>query len=130
METLTYLSFIQNVIGRLSILGVITKLGAITAAAVCLTGSTGSCFLGIFLVLAAWYLDAFFLKLEQAYRNLYNDARKNIEEYTDPGLLSGPYSVSPKKEHFGSIIKTFLSKTFIPYYGTLSVVLLVGMILI
>ena len=64
MEHLTYLSFIQNIIGRLSILGVITKLGAIVAAAICLTGSTGSCFLGCFLVLAAWYLDAFFLKFQ------------------------------------------------------------------
>lgn len=122
MENLTYLSFIQNVIGRLSILGVITKLGAITAAAICLTGSTGSCFLGIFLVLAAWYLDAFFLKLEQAYRNLYNEARKDAQ-YGE----AHEWTVSPASHHFGSIIKTFLSKTFIPYYGMLSVVLLVGM---
>ena len=125
MEHLTYLSFIQNIIGRLSILGVITKLGAIVAAAICLTGSTGSCFLGIFLVLAAWYLDAFFLKLEQAYRNLYNEARKDAQ-YGE----SYEWTVSPASHHFGSMIKTFLSKTFIPYYGMLSAVLLVGMVLV
>lgn len=122
MENSTYLTFIQNVIGRLSILGVITKLGAITAAAICLTGSTSSCFLGIFLVLAAWYLDAFFLKLEQAYRNLYNEARKDAQ-YGE----AHEWTVSPASHHFGSMIKTFLSKTFIPYYGMLSAVLLVGM---
>lgn len=125
MEISTYLLFIQNVIGRLFILGVITKLGAIVAAAICLTGSTGSCFLGCFLVLAAWYLDAFFLKLEQAYRNLYNEARKEAQY----GELHD-WTVSPASHHFGSIIKTFLSKTFIPYYGTLVVVLFVGMILV
>lgn len=125
MENSTYLTFIQNVIGRLSILGVITKLGAIIAAAICLTGSTGSSFLGIFLVLAAWYLDAFFLKLEQAYRNLYNEARKDVQ-YGE----AYDWTVSPAPKHFGSIIKTFLSKTFIPYYGTLCVVLLVGMVLV
>lgn len=125
MGIATYLTFIQNVIGRLSILGVITKLGAITAAAICLTGSAGSCFLGIFLVLAAWYLDAFFLKLEQAYRNLYNEARKD-DQYGE----SHDWTVSPAPNHFGSIIKTFLSKTFIPYYGTLVVVLFVGMVLV
>lgn len=125
MEISTYLLFIQNVIGRLSILGVITKLGAIIAAAICLTGSTGSCFLGCFLVLAAWYLDAFFLKLEQAYRNLYNEARKDAQY----GELHD-WTVSPASHHFGSIIKTFLSKTFIPYYGTLVVVLFVGMVLV
>lgn len=125
MEHLTYLSFIQNVIGRLSILGVITKLGAIVAAAICLTGSTSTCFLGIFLILAAWYLDAFFLKLEQAYRNFYNDARKD-SKYGE----AYDWIVSPAPRHFGSIIKTFLSKTFIPYYGTLCVVLFVGMILV
>lgn len=125
MEISTYLLFIQNVIGRLSILGVITKLGAIVAAAVCLTGSTGSCFLGCFIVLAAWYLDAFFLKLEQAYRNLYNEAGKNAQY----GELHD-WTVSPASHHFGSIIKIFLSKTFIPYYGTLVVVLFVGMILV
>lgn len=125
MEISTYLLFIQNVIGRLSILGVITKLGAIVAAAICLTGSTGSCFLGCFLVLAAWYLDAFFLKLEQAYRNLYNEARKD-DQYGE----SHDWTVSPAPNHFGSIIKTFLSKTFIPYYGTLVVVLFVGMVLV
>lgn len=125
MEISTYLLFIQNVIGRLSILGVITKLGAIVAAATCLTGSTGSCFLGCFLVLAAWYLDAFFLKLEQAYRNLYNEARKDAQY----GELHD-WTVSPTSHHFGSIIKTFLSKTFIPYYGTLVVVLFVGMLLV
>lgn len=125
MENSTYLTFIQNVIGRLSILGVITKLGAIVAAAICLTGSTSTCFLGIFLVLAAWYLDAFFLKLEQAYRNLYNETRKD-NSYGE----THQWTVSPAPKHFGSIIKTFLSKTFIPYYGTLCVVLFVGMILV
>ena len=125
MGIATYLTFIQNVIGRLSILGVITKLGAIVAAAICLTGSAGSCFLGIFLVLAAWYLDAFFLKLEQAYRSLYNEARKD-DQYGE----SHDWTVSPAPNHFGSIIKTFLSKTFIPYYGTLVVVLFVGMVLV
>lgn len=139
MEHLTYLSFIQNVIGRLSILGVITKLGAITSTAICLIGSPMTCLLGCFLVLATWFLDGFFLKLEKAYRRLYDVARLNPSEFLTPALPSGKaddayLTLNPFIQRgFAirlSVLECMLSKTFVPYYGTLVVVLLVGMVLV
>lgn len=139
MEHLTYLSFIQNVIGRLSILGVITKLGAIVAVAICLIGSPITCLLGCLLVLAAWFLDGFFLKLEKAYRRLYDVARLNPSDFLTTTLPSGKaddayLTLNPFIQRgFAirlSVLECMLSKTFIPYYGTLVVVLFVGMILV
>lgn len=68
-----------------------------------------------------WYLDAFFLRTERAYRKLYDWVIKNrleSDEYT--------YSLNYKRfdKEVDSVFKIMFSKTLFPFYGITSLILI------
>ena len=72
--------------------------------------------MGIFLIVNIWWIDSFFLMQERSYRNLYDAARKDLES---------DYNLTIEAKYKASRLQAFLSKTFIPYYGLLVIILLV-----
>lgn len=68
-----------------------------------------------------WYLDAFFLHTERAYRKLYDWVIKNrlqTDEYS--------YSLNYKrfKDDVDGILRTMFSKTLFPFYGITAIILI------
>lgn len=66
-------------------------------------------------VTAFWYLDAFFLQTERAYREMY----KEVVLLRSKGNFDNQYNLDPNpyKKRVGSRIDTALAKTLWPLYG-------------
>lgn len=117
MDKVKYLEFIQGIISRLAIYGVLFRVIASICTAICLLGAP---FIGIFLIVNIWWIDSFFLMQERSYRNLYDAATKDLES---------DYNLTIEAKYKASRRQAFLSKTFIPYYGSLVIILLVSSLL-
>jgi len=84
-SNIKHLEFIQGVINRLSQKSFIIKSWSITTIAALIVYGIDNCNSQIFLIgipisLLFWYLDAHYLWLEQIFRKLYNQVRKEKVE--------------------------------------------------
>lgn len=68
-----------------------------------------------------WYLDAFFLQKERAYRKLYKWVIENREK-TNDFMYSLDYSRF--KNEVNSIFSIMFSKTLFPFYGITALILI------
>lgn len=69
-------------------------------------------------LLGFWYLDAFFLKTERAYRSLYN--KVILKDGQVPLFSLNP--MQGAEQH--TIWQSFFSRTLLVFYGTLAVVII------
>ncbi len=73
-----------------------------------------------FLVLMFWFLDAYYLKIEKNYRELYKAVCKTEEKAIDFNLASNGYS--KKAGSYGAVL---FSTTLLLFYGALIVFVVV-----
>ena len=97
-----HLTFIQGIITRMNsnsfsmkswMVAIVSALGAIYASNTCNPHSYVYFFIAVAAVLIFWCLDAYYLKMERQYRDLYNDVLKRTEE-TDFNLEADDYKQS------------------------------------
>jgi hypothetical protein len=72
-----------------------------------------------FLIAVFWLLDGFFLSIERCYRDLYNYVRNKKEKDIDFSMDYRKY-----KKDKNTWVCSILSKTLIPFYGSLLVIML------
>lgn len=81
------------------------------------------CFVfAFFVILIFWALDGYFLSMERAYRDLYDEVRKSKKE-TDYNLNAEAYRTGNN-----SWINSMFSRTLRIFYGTLLTLILFGAI--
>lgn len=114
-----HLEFIQAVIGRLATDSFLMKGWSLTVAAAFYGYAAAHAnwrvaIPGLLPGLAFWYLDAYFLRQERAYRHLYDDAR--VRAVTNFSMNAKGYLPCE------SWRKTFFSLTLSVFYGSICVV--------
>ncbi|MEV4222381.1 hypothetical protein [Nonomuraea sp. NPDC049725] len=117
-ERIKHLEFIQNIVTRFSANSFVIKGWTITAAAAFYTYTANNlnwrvAATSLIPAIAFWYLDSFFLRQERLFRCLYDDVRKADIETEPFSMNIQPYA----KKH--STRKVLLSKTILPFYGTI-----------
>ena len=128
------LSFLQNIIHRFSLFTILMKILAapffVLSISLFATSFLHEMPLPLMLltalpILACWYLDGFFLKMETIYRNFYN-VRQPQERHTVGFFSSQPrghlYDLNPYSQmnlQENHIAKFIFSKTLLIYYLTL-----------
>jgi hypothetical protein len=124
------IDLIQGIISRMAnntfllkgwLVSLIAIIIALTKDSIIVTGSIYFCILLLLLVIAFWYLDAFFLHKEQCFRKLYDwviENRKNTDDY----LFNLDYTRFEKQVY--GILRIMFSKTLIVFYGMIFTILL------
>ena len=124
-----HLAFIQDVITRMNSNSFSLKGLMITVIAALLAFSvnddnrgTAVVYLTIALLLVVifWFLDAYYLKMEKQYRKLYEEAVKEKAEL---------YKMTAD-DYYVCYFEVLLSKTMLPLYLPIAVVLIVAIIII
>ncbi len=122
-----HLEFIQNVITRMASNSFMCKGWSITLfAALMVIDNTISekiiqtlPITAVFVLLAFWFVDSYYLHLEKLFRDLYNEVRK--EDYSNE-----PYSMKIATPSFWSAVRIMFSISECPIYMPLiAVVILV-----
>jgi len=129
---LKHLEFIQNIVTRMANNSFLLKGWSVTlvAAIFVLTVNNPSAyliFIAIFPALAFWGLDAYYLRQERLFRQLY---RKLIEEPDNVSAFS--MDTSDYERNVQSWFDTALSKSVLPFHGAIvsTVVLAIVVLLI
>lgn len=114
-----HLEFIQNVIARLANNSFLMKGWALTVSGAffgfSVQQNTGSLALvGLLPAVAFWALDAYFVKKERQFRNLFDSVRLHPENHE-------PFDMNPEPFHckVKSWSRTVLSLTLFPFYGSI-----------
>lgn len=126
-ERIAHLGFIQGVINRMGGNSFVIKgwCIALVAAIFALSANetkTIFAYLALFPLFIFWGLDAFFLRQERMYRKLYEKvAEGNV------GSSQFTMNASVYKKDTGSYLGVAFSKTLLPFYGAMIVMILVFM---
>ena len=119
---LKHLEFLQNIITRMANNSFLLKGWAVTLIAAMLSLSKDNIsikivFIGFFIIVAFWILDAYFLAQERYFRARYDEVRKKKSEEIDfsMGLEAKPTSST-------HVIPVMFSFTLALYYIALLVV--------
>jgi len=121
----------QDIIGRMGNNSFLIKGAAITliAAALLVQGTLYDNFIALLPLVAFWYLDAYFLRIENLYRKLYGWLtvnRLNSEAF----LLD--LDVKSLEKRFGKEVnglqRLMLSKTLLIFYGLLLLVIVLSIL--
>lgn len=124
---IAHLGFIQGVITRMGSNSFMIKgwCVALVAAIFALSAdkvNSSFAYLALFPLVIFWGLDTFFLRQEKMYRKLYKevaDGNVNSDNFT---MNASIYS-----KDIGCYIKVAFSKTLLPFYGTMIVMILIFM---
>lgn len=127
---LKHLEFIQGVINRLSTNSFLLKGWSVVlvSALLALSGNYSNIvftILAYFPTIIFWGLDGYFLALEREYRNYYELVSKKDVKCID-------FSMSLKNSNisYKSWCKAVLSKTLIPFHGSLIASIIIFMLVI
>ena len=126
---LKHLEFIQGVINRLSTNSFLLKGWSVVlvSALFALSASDANVmfvYLAYVPACVFWGLDGYFLAMERAYRNLYDEVRR-LEE----GDVDFSMKTRPEDAGFARWVDATLSKTLIPFHGALIGAIVVVMLL-
>lgn len=120
-----YLEMIQNIINRMANNSFLLKEWTVILVSALFVLSTKDSkieFVNVafFPIIVFWILDGYFLKIEREYRKIYDKVRKSdsIDFCLDRKLML-------KKEETESLTKVVGSKTLLPFYGIMLVVVIV-----
>lgn len=124
-KKLKHLEFIQAVINRMAgnsfmIKGWSVTVLSLVSAFVLKDGDPRLVPVGYFLVLMFWFLDAYYLKIEKNYRELYKAVSKKTENAIDFNLSADAYT--KKAGTYGGVL---FSTTLLLFYGALLVFVIV-----
>lgn len=128
-QKLKHLEFIQGVINRLSTNSFLLKgwsvvlLSALIALAAH-TSNVAFVFIACIPVLVFWGLDGYFLAVEREYRRHYERVRER-----DPDKVDLSMNISDLSGGVISWMRATLSKTLIPFHGSLGLAILIVMYL-
>lgn len=118
-----HLQLIQSIINRMASNGFLLKGWCITLLTALIALGIDKhpkiLVVSILPILGFWYLDAFFLKTERAYRSLYN--KVILKDETVP--LFGLNPIYSGEQH--TIWQSFLSQTLSVFYGGLVILIIV-----
>lgn len=125
---LKHLEFIQSVINRMATNSFLFKGWAITVAAILSTyASTQSkdriVILSVFVTVAFWLIDSFYLSLERCYRDYYEEVAAAKPNNTNLSMKLSAGS-NPSKW-----VNAALSRTLIIFYGVVAVIDLAALLL-
>ncbi len=130
----THLQFIQNVINRLSHNSFLLKgWTVVLVSALFALSSQGAAqsfiYIALLPALVFWGLDGFFLGTEWKYRKLYDYVRQLSEEEIDYSMdpSIAETDLNSKGISFALLCRAVLSKTLIPFYGTILLAILIVM---
>lgn len=128
---LKHLEFIQDVITRMGRNSFALKGWAVTIIAALFALSFKDpnsliIWIGIIPIVSFWYLDAFYLQQERLYRSLYDKVRQLKEDEIDFSMKASFEEFDRKENSFFSCVR---SKTELSFYGILSLILIVTIIL-
>lgn len=112
-----HLDLIQGVINRMASNSFVIKGWTVTlVSAIIFLADKNKNILAILVslipIIMFWILDTFFLRFEQAYRNLYSQIAKDTS-IKNPNEYEFNLKVNDKNIPFGGV---FFSKTFLPFY--------------
>jgi hypothetical protein len=124
------IDLVQQVINRMANNSFLIKGWAITliVASLLLSGTSYYHFAAFLPWLAFWYLDAFFLHIEQLYRALYNWLVENRPKSNDFPLDLDPKNLKKRFPEVKSAKRVMFSKTLFAFYGLLFVIIIVVII--
>lgn len=120
-----HLDLIQGVINRMASNSFVIKGWTVTlVSAIIFLADKNKNILAILIslipIIMFWILDTFFLRFEQAYRNLYSQISKDTS-IKNPNEYEFNLKVNDKNISFWGV---FFSKTFLPFYPVLFVIVL------
>lgn len=126
-EKIAHLGFIQGVINRMGSNSFMIKgwCIALVAAIFALSAdkaNTNFAYLSLFPLVVFWGLDVFFLHQERMYRKLY-------EKVADGTIKSDLFEMNASvyKKDVGCYMEIAFSKTLLPFYGAMIVMILIFM---
>ncbi|WP_431289805.1 hypothetical protein [Burkholderia cepacia] len=119
---IAHLGFIQGTINRMSGNVFLIKgwTIALVAAMTALTSdSKFSAYIAFFPILLFWWLDAYYLRQEKLYRELYKAIAASSQ------TTSFDMETSPFQSNVKSVICTMTTKSAMPFYGLILILLVV-----
>lgn len=126
-EKIAHLGFIQGVINRMGSNSFMIKgwCIALVAAIFALSADKANsnfAYIALFPLVIFWGLDTFFLRQEKMYRKLY-------EEVTNGNVKSDKFTMdsSVYSKDIGCYLVVVFSKTLLPFYGAMIVMILIFM---
>lgn len=126
-EKIAHLGFIQGVINRMGGNSFMIKgwCVALIAAIFALSADKANAsfvYLALFPLFVFWGLDTFFLRQEKMYRKLY-------EEVANGNVQSDKFTMNASvySKDIGCYLEVAFSKTFLSFYGTMIVMIIVFM---
>lgn len=128
---ITYLTFLQNIINRMSTIGIAIKTASVTALTALLAYSASDSVHDSFkpwVFFLPWVFfygyDAYFLRLERAFRNLYNQST-NQEGISFQDFKIDKHKLNSVYEKWGDII---VSKPLLIFHSILIIVIIVAFV--
>ena len=126
-KKIKHLEMIQGIINRLANNSFLLKgwaLTLITALAVYLLKKpiTSVDWYIVAPLLLFWFLDAYYLMLERAFRNIYNSARLKKESEIDFSM-----EIPDRDSSVKAWLNAFFSITLVPFYGSITAGLLIAL---
>lgn len=126
-EKIAHLSFIQGVINRMGSNSFMIKgwCIALVAAIFALSADKANssfAYLALFPLVIFWGLDSFFLRQEKMYRKLYEDVANENVKSDNFTMNASAYS-----KDIGCYLEVAFSKTLLPFYGAMIVMILIFM---
>ncbi|EAB5375469.1 TPA: hypothetical protein ACHUBE_005022 [Klebsiella quasipneumoniae] len=126
-EKIAHLSFIQGVINRMGSNSFMIKgwCIALVAAIFALSADKANssfAYLALFPLIIFWGLDSFFLRQEKMYRKLYEDVANENVKSDNFTMNASAYS-----KDIGCYLEVAFSKTLLPFYGAMIVMILIFM---
>jgi hypothetical protein len=120
-----HLEFLQNIITRMNSNSFSIKEWAVTISSASIgifvaSKENNFTLIGIFAVFIFWFLDSFYLHQEKKYRDLYNDVIK-----IDSAIPIFNLNASVYKKGFCEYFKVVFSKTILPLYFSMFILLLI-----
>ncbi len=126
-QKIAHLGFIQGVINRMGSNSFMIKgwCVALIAAIFALSADNANSsfsYLALFPLVIFWGLDTFFLRQEKMYRKLY-------EEVADGNVKSDKFTMNASvySKDIGCYLEVAISKTLLPFYGAMIVMILIFM---
>lgn len=129
-KKIKHLEFIQGVITRMNTNSFLVKGWLITIVSAILVfvvnkeASSNVCLVFLPSIVCFWTLDGFFFATERNYRELYKKVVSTDEDKIDFNMDASSYG-----NDFCWWCSGMLSKTFIPFYGSLIVILVMVLLL-
>ena len=126
-KKLKHLEFIQGVINRLATNSFQMKGWSIVLVAAILVllareSRLEAAYIALAPILVFWALDGYFLWQERLYRALYNHVRTLADDQIDFAMNVAAFRAGYSRSWFG----TTLSWTLTPFYGVLTIVVILG----